>query len=322
VTVIRKREWLPVFSRPATAAPEQVQGWGGVFSGLSRKPYWTVAPALACLLVLSIYPVLHLVWLSLHNVRILPGVPPEFIGLKQYAWILNDPDFWNSLRVTVQFVVATSLIELALGLGLALLLNFDAPWVGVLRVLFLLPTLVAPVVVGLTWVLLLNGEFGLINYFLGLLGITKQAWLARPDLAFAGLVAADVWQWTPFMMLLILAALRSLPAEPFEAAATDGASAWQSFWYLTLPLIRPVMAVALLLRALDATKVFGLVLVLTGGGPAVATNVLGLHIFRKAFERNQMEYASGVAVILLLVTVAVASLYTALLLRSQASGRS
>jgi multiple sugar transport system permease protein len=188
--------------------------------------------------------------------------------------------------------------------------------------LFLLPTLVAPVVVGLTWILLLNGEFGLINYLLGLLGITKQAWLARPDLAFASLVAADVWQWTPFMMLLILAALRSLPSEPFEAAATDGASAWQSFWYLTLPLIRPVMAVALLLRALDATKVFGLVLVLTGGGPAVATNVLGLHIFRKAFERNQMEYASGLAVILLLITVVVASVYTALLLRSQPSGRS
>lgn len=282
-----------------------------------RKPYWTVMPAIGCLLVLSVYPACQLVWLSLHNVRTLPGVPQQFIGLTQYGWILRDNEFWNSLRVTAQFVINASLIELVLGLCIALLLNFDGRLVGLLRMLFLLPTFVAPVVVALTWMLMLNGEFGLFNYLLSLVGIAKQAWLARPDLAFAGLIAADVWQWTPFMMLLILATLCSLPGEPFEAAATDGASAWQSFWYLTLPMIRPVIAVTLLVRALDAIKVFGLVLVLTGGGPGISTNVLGLYIFRKAFEQNQMEYAAGAAVLLFLITISVAAFYSVTLLSSQ-----
>lgn len=287
---------------------------------LKRKPYWTVVPAIACLLVLSVYPVIQLVWLSMHNVRILPGVEPEFIGLTQYGWILRDTEFWNSLRITAQFVINASLIELGLGLAIALLLNFDGRLVGLLRTLFLLPTFVAPVVVALTWLLILNGEFGLLNYLLSLLGVAKQAWLARPELAFASLVVADVWQWTPFMMLLILAALRSLPNEPYEAAATDGASAWQSFWHLTVPLVWPVMAMALLVRCLDAIKVFGLVLVLTGGGPGTSTNVLGLYIFRKAFEQNQMEYAAGVAVLLFLITIAAASLYSVMLLRNRIEG--
>jgi multiple sugar transport system permease protein len=281
------------------------------------KPYWTVLPAALSLLALSVYPVVHLVWLSLHNVRILPGVPAEFIGLQQYAWILQDAEFWNSMRVTARFVLSAALIELVLGLVIALLLDLDSPFVRSLRMLFLLPTFLAPVVAALGWTLLLNAELGVVNYGLGLVGIAKQAWLATPDLAFAGLVMADVWQWTPFMMLLVLAALRSLPTEPFEAAATDGASAWQAFWHLTLPLIWPVMAIALLIRALDALKVFGLALVLTGGGPGAATNVIGLYIFRKAFEQNQLEYASGVAVLLFLVTLSIAAAYSLLLLRGR-----
>ncbi|MGH2368577.1 MAG: carbohydrate ABC transporter permease [Chloroflexota bacterium] len=282
-----------------------------------RKPYWTVAPAVFCLLVLSVYPVIHLVWLSLHNPTIVPGAAAKFIGLTQYRWILQDAEFLNSIQVTARFVVSAALLELALGLGLALLLNFEGRLAGLLRMLFLLPTFLAPVVVALSWVLLLNAQFGLVNYLLDIVGIDKQAWLARPDLAFGALVAADVWQWTPFMMLLILAGLRSLPVEPYEAAAIDGASAWRAFWSITVPLVWPVMAVALLIRALDATKVFGLALVLTGGGPGDATNVLGLYIFRKAFEQNQLEYASGVAVLLFLITVTVATFYSVFLLRSR-----
>jgi multiple sugar transport system permease protein len=281
------------------------------------KPYWTVVPAAIALLALSAYPVVHLVWLSLHNVRIVPGAPAEFIGLTQYGWILQDADFWNSMRVTAQFVLSAALSELVLGLAIALLLDVDSPLVRSLRMLFLLPTFLAPVVAALGWTLLLNAELGVVNYGLGFLGIAKRAWLSTPDLAFAGLVVADVWQWTPFMMLLALAALQSLPVEPFEAAATDGASAWQAFWHLTLPLIWPVLAIAVLIRALDALKVFGLALVLTGGGPGVATNVIGLYIFRKAFEQNQLEYASGVAVLLFLVTLSMAFAYSLLLLRGR-----
>ena len=300
----------------AEARARPAPPWGA----LGRKPYWTVLPALVCLALLALYPAVSLVWISFHRARIVPGARQEFIGLTQYGWILQDPQFWNSLRITAQFVAAAALVELLLGLGIALLLNFDGPRMGLLRMLFLLPTFIAPVVVALTWSLLLNAEFGLVNYLLGLFGVAKQVWLARPDLAFASLVLAVVWQWTPFMMLLILAALRSLPGEPYEAAATDGASAWQSFRYLTLPLIRPVMAVALLIRAIDALKVFGLVLVLTGGGPGESTNVLGLYIFRKAFEQNQMEYASGVAVILFLASVVIVGAYSALLLRNRPTG--
>ncbi len=282
---------------------------------LKRKPYWTVLPAAFCLLVLSIYPAADLVWRSLHQTQAVSNAQSHFIGLSQYRWILQDPAFWDSLRVTIKFVLTASILELTLGLGMALLLNFDAAGAGLLRMLFLLPTFVAPVAVALTWVIVLNGEFGVANYLLSFFGIGEHAWLAQPTLAFGSLVAADVWQWTPFMMLIILAALRSLPVEPYEAAATDGASAWDAFWHLTLPLIKPVIAVAFLLRALDAIKVFGLVLVLTGGGPGASTNVVGLYIFRKAFEENQMEYAAGAAVLLLVLTMTIAILYMRLVLR-------
>ena len=284
---------------------------------LRRKPYWTVLPAVVCLSMLSLYPAADLVWRSLHQTQAISSGQAHFIGLSQYRWILQDPAFWDSLNVTIRFVLTASILELILGLGMALLLNFDGAGAGPLRMLFLLPTFVAPVAVALTWVIVLNGEFGVGLYLLSVVGIGAHPWLAQPTLAFGGLVAADVWQWTPFMMLIILAALRSLPAEPYEAAATDGASAWDAFWHLTLPLIKPVIAVAFLLRALDALKVFGLVLVLTGGGPGASTNVVGLYIFRKAFEENQMEYAAGAAVLLLVLTMAIAMLYMRLVLRER-----
>lgn len=185
----------------------------------AARPYWTVAIAVVALLGLSAYPVVQLVWLSLHNVRIAPAVAPEFIGLTQYGWILQDIQFWNSLRVTAQFVVCVSSIELILGFGIALLLNFDGPLVALLRMLFLLPTFLAPVVVALVWGLLLNAEFGLAKYVLGLFSVDKQAWLSRPDLAFGSLVVADVWQWTPFMMLLILG---RAPEPTFRAVRSSG----------------------------------------------------------------------------------------------------
>jgi multiple sugar transport system permease protein len=285
----------------------------------ARKPYWTVVIPIALLAVVAVYPIIELVRLSLHNAPSATGGVEVFVGLKQFGWILESSEFRNSLKVTFIFIFGASVVEIFIGFALALLFNVESTLARVFRLLLVLPAMLAPVAVGLIWVLILNSDFGILNYLLGLIGIEGQAWLASPALAMRSLILIDAWQWAPFVALFLLAGLRSLPTEPFEAAKVDGASPIQIFRYLTLPMLQPVLAVVFLIRVLDGTKLFGLVLVLTSGGPGSSTNVLGLEIFKKAFEGNQMNFAAGMAVIQLLLVLLFAGVYTILFLRSHAA---
>jgi multiple sugar transport system permease protein len=207
--------------------------------------------------------------------------------------------------VSVLYVVATTGLELVLGFALALVLSRRMRGLGIVRTLLIIPMAMTPVVVGLTWRLLYTPPFGLVNWSAGLVGIELPPMLTDPVLAMAAVVIVDVWQWTPFMMLLMLAGLQSLPSEPFEAAAVDGASRLQALRFLTIPMLKGIVLVALIFRGVDAFDTFDTIYVLTRGGPGTATQTLTMFDFFQAFRWFHYGYAAAIAVVMLLMLWAV-----------------
>jgi len=264
----------------------------------------TLAPTILVLVALTAFPTVSLFYYSL-NKWSLTNYTPQWNGLGNYALLLfGDPLFWHTLKITIFFIVGAVSLEYLLGLAIALLFSGPIKLVGFLRSLFILPMAVTPVVVGLTWRILYSPTFGLINYFTGLLGFAPRAWVDKASTALPALIVADVWQWTPFMFLMITAGLQALPPEPFEAAKVDGASSWQIFRYLTFPMLRQVMVVAILLRTIESVKTFDIIYMLTRGGPGTATQTMNIYTFYLAFEWLKPGYASAMAVAMLaLVTI-------------------
>jgi len=273
-------------------------------------------PALAALCGIALYPLLHMLVVSLHIWGLVPGLMPRrFVGGSQYLWLVKSPDFWHWLRITFIFLGGTLLFELPIGLGLALLLSPEKRWIEIARVLFLLPTTTAPVVIGLMWSYMLNRDLGIVNYLLGLIKIAPVSWLSHPATALLSIILVDVWQWTPFVMLILLAGLKSQPIEPLEAAIVDGATKWQTLKYVTLPLLMPIISVVIIFRALDTFKTIGLVYVMTGGGPGDATTIYGFAIYKKAFENMTMGVASALSVIMILIVIGLVFIYSKTLQR-------
>ncbi len=227
------------------------------------------------------------------------------MGVDNYALALTDEAFWDAVRVTVAYVVTTTGLELVLGFVLALVLARRMRGLGIVRTLLIIPMAMTPVVVGLTWRLLYTPPFGLVNWSAGLVGIDLPPMLTDPVLAFVAVAVVDIWQWTPFMMLLMLAGLQSLPSEPFEAAAVDGASRLQSLRFLTVPMLKGIVLVALIFRGVDAFDTFDTIYVLTRGGPGTATQTLTMFDFFQAFRWFHFGYAAAVAVIMLALLWAV-----------------
>ncbi|MCZ8260091.1 MAG: sugar ABC transporter permease [Beijerinckiaceae bacterium] len=273
--------------------------------GLNRaSPYLFLAPAAAVALVGLVYPMLRSVWLSFHEWSI--GTPPEsarFVGLDNYRWLLADDSFWISVGVTLVFAAAVVVLEVVLGVALALVLDRDLRGTSLFRTIFILPMMIAPIVVGLIWRFLYNEQFGPLSQALKALGLPGVPWLSSPDMALLSVIIADVWQWTPFIFILALAALQGLPASAIEAARIDGATRWQTTLYIKLPLIAPVIAVAALLRLIDAFKVLEVIYILTEGGPGLSTEILSLHIYKTAFVSQQLGRASALSNLLLLIVL-------------------
>lgn len=268
---------------------------------LRRYPLFLVAPAFLVLFLLTIYPFGYMLWISLHQWPILPTLPRPFVGAETYLYVLTDSTFWDSIRVTVLYMLASVTIQLALGFFLALLLTTPHPVVRLMRLPFLIPVFVSPVVVGLIWKFMLGYDLGIVNYLLRSIGLEGVNWLGTETTALLSVVLVDVWQWTPFTLLILHAGLASMPSEPFEAAAIDGAGRWQMIRYITFPMLAPIFTVALLFRVLDAFKLFDIVYILTRGGPGNATNVLAYNIWRKGFFENQLGYAATLSVIMIVV---------------------
>jgi multiple sugar transport system permease protein len=210
-------------------------------------------------------------------------------------------------------------LQFAFGLGLANLFNKEIKGEGVIRSAMVLPMVIPSILVGLIWLFMYKRDFGIINYMLGLLNIQPIAWLSTSMNSMAAIIIADVWQWTPFMFLLLLAGLRSLPTEQYESARVDGASSWQIFRYITLPLLRPVITIALVIRSMDAFREFDKIFQLTGGGPGVATETISLFIYRNGFRYFNMGYASAISYLTLIIIIIFSTLYIRVFQRREES---
>lgn len=267
-----------------------------------------------CLLVVcafAFYPIVQSMIMSLHRIILgLPALGTPYVGLSNYARLAADPAARNAVVVTLGFVAASTLLEVALGTVMALALNQGLRGRGWLRAAVLVPWAVPTVVASQMWRFIFSDRYGLFNWLLfGSDTAAYQAWLAEPAWAFAALVAADVWKTSSFAALIILAGLQTIPAELYEAAVLDGAGPWQRFRRLTLPLVLPALAIALVFRTMDAFRVFDLVFVMTQGGPADATNVLQFYGYQKMFAEGFLGYGSAISVLVFLIVLLISLLY-------------
>ncbi|PYT20176.1 MAG: sugar ABC transporter permease [Acidobacteria bacterium] len=264
-------------------------------------PWALVAPTVLFVVAMTVFPLGYSMWTSLQEYPL--GQPPAFVGLRNYQKLIHDVNFRSSLATTLLFTISATGVEFVLGLGLALLLKGEFSFQGIIRSSLMIPMVIAPVVVGIIWRLLYNADVGLFSFAVQELTGKSLSVLSSSMLALPALILVDVWEWTPFMFLLLLAGIQSLPQEPFEAARVDGASTWDIFRHLTMPMLRPVIVVALLIRSLDAFTVFDQVFVLTQGGPGTATEVATLMIYKSAFRFSQFGYAAAMAISLLILVM-------------------
>ena len=262
------------------------------------------APAVLILLGLTIFPTIFMFVMAFQKFTPDIRVPNEFIGFGNFARLFTDDKFHNALSNTLIFTVVAVTIEFGLGLGAALLLDRYISKHNFIKTILMIPMMLPPIAVAITWKLMYQPQFGVFNEILFWVGIEPQVWASGAGSALWAVIAADVWEWTPFIFLMMLAGLASLPDEPFEAAELDGANAWQKFRDLTWPFLRPVVTIALLLRIMDALRLFDLVFILTRGGPAGTTETLSLYIFKVAFRFVDWGYAAAISLFMLFGTIA------------------
>lgn len=263
-------------------------------------------PALTVLVVVTTVPLVYLVWSSFMRVNLsMPGMA-SFAGFENYTSMLRDPRFWNSLWLTVIYTASTVVAQIVVGLGLALLVLQIPRGQAMMRVAAILPIVLAPVVVGLFWrTLVLAQDFGLVDLVTRALGLGSHNWLGDPQLALIMVIAIHTWQWTPFVFLVLLATLSSLPSDIYEAARIDRASAWKRFVHITLPMIRPTLLVVVILRMMVALSAFAAIFAATGGGPGSATEILNLYAYRTSFSDMNLGYGASLAVVMLVITLGV-----------------
>ena len=263
-------------------------------------------PALVLLLLTTSAPLVYLLWTSVQRIDLTMPALSGFAGIDNYVKMGGDPRFWHSLALTAVYTATTVVLQVALGLSLALLVLRIPRGQALLRVAAILPIVLAPVVVGLFWrTLVLSPDVGLVDVVTRALGLGSHNWLGDPDLALISVIAIHTWQWTPFAFLVILASLSALPPEVFEAARIDRASAWQRFRHITLPLIRPAIVIVIIMRTMIALSAFAAIFAATGGGPGTATEILNLYAYRTSFSEFNLGYGAALAMVLLAITLAV-----------------
>jgi multiple sugar transport system permease protein len=274
-----------------------------------RFAFALLAPALLILVLTTTAPLVYLLWTSLQRVDLSMPWLSGFAGLDNFARMGGDPRFWGSLWLTLIYTGTTVVLQVAIGLALALLVLQIPRGQGALRVAAILPIVLAPVVVGLFWrTFVLSPDFGLVDLVTRALGLGSHNWLGDPRLALISVIAIHTWQWTPFAFLVMLASLSSLPPDIFEAARIDRANAWQRFRRITLPLIRPAIVIVLIMRTMIALSAFAAIFAATGGGPGTATEILNLYAYRTSFSELNLGYGSALAVVLLAITLAISFL--------------
>ncbi len=286
-----------------------------------RTGWLMVAPALLLLLLVYGYPILLSFWLSLFTQNLGTQLEPVFSGLNNYGRMIGDGRFWQSLWNTTVFTCASVVLELVFGMAIALILNQAFKGRSLVRTVAILPWALPTALIGLAWVWIFNDQFGVWNDILMRLGIIQTGvnWLGNPITAMMAVIAGDVWKTTPFISILLLAGLQSISQELYEAYAIDGATPWQSFTQITLPLLMPQVLIVLLFRFAGAFGVFDLIQVMTGGGPGGSTEVVSLYIYSTVMRYLDFGYGAALVVVTFLLLVAIVMIGTYLLNKSRSS---
>lgn len=271
-----------------------------------RTPSWAPAlylgPAVLIMAAACLYPVLSALHLGLFDWSMgTPWSEARWVGIDNFVSAFSNSRMWSSLWTTLLFATVCVSAEMVLGTALALALERPVRGTAFFRTLFILPMMIAPIAVGLVWRYIFDAQFGLVNAVLALFKIAPIAWLAEPTLAFMAIVVADIWQWTPFVFIMMVAALANVDSSVIEASRIDGARWWQMTFRVKLPMVANVIAITLMMRLIDAFRVLEVVYVLTFGGPGDSTEILALHIYKTAFVGQQLGVAAAISVLLLMV---------------------
>jgi multiple sugar transport system permease protein len=262
--------------------------------------FWFLTPTILVLLVLIAFPLAQVIFQSFTNAKLF-GKTYEFIGIQNYIKLMYDGRFWNSVNVTFILAGGSLFLQISLGLGLALLVHLPFTISKLGRILFIVPMVLPPVVVGIIWKMLFSPLLPGVNYFLGLVGIDGPVWFDTGSSARFAVILVDAWYSIPFVMLMFLAGLESLPQEPIIAAIVDGANRWQLLRFIIIPMLKPVIIFVTIYRAIQALKMFALIYIMTGGGPGVATEPMNYHIWRVGFSSYKAGYASTISVMMMII---------------------
>ena len=263
-----------------------------------------LAPSILTLAVLSIIPLVVILWLTVMDISFTPFYEQSFVGLENYMKMATDDNVWNAWKVTAVYVTGALALQITLGVLIAVLLHRTARGENFLTSIIIMPMMIAPVVVGLLWQFMLNPSFGLYTYLLNQIGLfLNEPILGNPNSAMASLIIMDTWQWTPLVVLIVLARLKSIPEQLYEASRVDGATSLSQFRYVTLPLLKPALAIALLLRSMDLMRYFAKVFITTGGGPSNSTKIIGFYVYEQVLRFFNLGFGSAAAIVMLAVTV-------------------
>jgi len=262
-----------------------------------------IIPTILFLIVFNVFPLIYSLGYSFTDFRASVNAPVSFVGLRNYRELLNDPFIWNNFFVTAKYVIVSVGGQMLVGFGLALLLNRQFPFKGLVTTLLLLPMMLSMAVVGLFWKLLYDPSWGIINYALGL---GRFEWLSDPGMALYAVAITDIWMWAPFVMLLSLAGLSAVPQHLYEAAAIDRAGHWYTFTRITLPLVAPLLMIALIFRTMEAFKTFDLAFIMSG---QPTTELISIRLYKMAFQEWQTGRSCAFAYIVLIVVVAITNIY-------------
>lgn len=273
----------------------------------NQEGLFYILPAVLVLGFVSLYPLLYSIGMSFFNWNW--GARMDFVGLNNYIYWLTSDKFWNALGNTIKFTVGAVFLEVTLGLLMAVLINKISVGLGFVRTLLMVPLMVSGIVVSLMWKILLDPTLGIVNYAIQLLGLKPSPFFGGVTTAMPSIIMVDVWWQTAYIFIILTAGIKSLPVEPFEAAKVDGASSLQAFWYLTIPMIKPVLLVAVTFRTIDCLKVFAIVYGTTGGGPGQVTEVIQSLAYRTAFSFLEMSRGMTLMVIFSAIIMAVITIY-------------
>jgi multiple sugar transport system permease protein len=287
--------------------------------GRRRRPsaeFWMLLPTLLVLAALSIYPFFYMIWMSLSSITLIGGISTTFVGLQNWETLVTDPAVWSSWLTTLEYVGGILIIEMVLGIAVALAITELGAFRNLVLTLVILPMFMAPVVVGLLGLFLTNSTYGLYAYVLRRLGLfTNIEILGNTGTALPAVMLMDVWEWTPLIVMIVAAGLSALPKEPLEAASVDGASTLQRLRYVILPMLRPAILVALLIRSMDAIRYYDIIWVTTAGGPADSTKIIPIRLYETAFRFFNLGYAAAIGLSMLVVTIILGKLFVGFMTR-------